>query len=74
MVMPDGLSGRELGQRLLQEKPTLKVIYSSGYSADVVGEDFLQRESNRFLQKPYHPNKLIELVRHCLDRSRSGPV
>lgn len=66
MVMPDGLSGRELGQRLLQEKPSLKVIYSSGYSADVIGEDFLRKESNHFLQKPYHPNKLIELVRHCL--------
>jgi PAS domain S-box-containing protein len=70
MVMPDGLSGRELGLRLLQEKPSLQVIYSSGYSAEVVGEDFLQKQSNHFLQKPYHPNKLIELVRHCLDRSR----
>jgi two-component system, cell cycle sensor histidine kinase and response regulator CckA len=71
MVMPDGLSGRELGQRLLQEKPSLKVIYSSGYSADVIGEDFLRKESNHFLQKPYHPNKLIELVRHCLDKSKA---
>jgi PAS domain S-box-containing protein len=70
MVMPDGLSGRELGLRLLQEKPSLKVIYSSGYSADVIGEEFLQKENNHFLQKPYHPNKLIELVRHCLDKSR----
>jgi PAS domain S-box-containing protein len=71
MVMPDGLSGRELGQRLLQEKPSLKVIYSSGYSPDVIGEEFLQKENNHFLQKPYHPNKLIELVRHCLDKSRT---
>jgi PAS domain S-box-containing protein len=71
MVMPDGLSGRELGLRLLQEKPSLKVIYSSGYSADVIGEAFLQKENNHFLQKPYHPNKLIELVRHCLDKSRT---
>jgi two-component system, cell cycle sensor histidine kinase and response regulator CckA len=71
MVMPDGLSGRELGQRLLQEKPSLKVIYSSGYSADVVGVDFLQGEGHYFLQKPYHPNKLIELVRQCLDAVRT---
>jgi PAS domain S-box-containing protein len=36
MVMPDGISGRELAERLLAEKPGLKVIYSSGYSDDML--------------------------------------
>src|SRR5262245_7646776 len=34
MVMPNGLNGRELAQRLRSERPDLKVIYSSGYSVE----------------------------------------
>jgi PAS domain S-box-containing protein len=67
MVMPDGVTGRELGQRLLADKPSLRIVYTSGYSPEVVGEEFLQNEGACFLQKPYHPRKLVELVRRCLD-------
>jgi two-component system, cell cycle sensor histidine kinase and response regulator CckA len=67
MVMPDGMNGKELGQRLLIEKPELRIIYSSGYSPDVVGEDFIENEGQHFLQKPYHPRKLVDMVRLALD-------
>jgi len=39
LVMPDGMSGKELAQRLLRENPGLKVIYTSGYSTEVAGND-----------------------------------
>ena len=67
MVMPQGISGRELAAKLLAEKPALKVIYSSGYSLAVVGADMLLREGLNFLQKPYPPRKLAQTVRDCLD-------
>jgi CheY-like chemotaxis protein len=67
MVMPDGMNGKELGQRLLIEKPELRIIYSRGYSPDVVGEAFLENEGQHFLQKPYHPRKLVDMVRLALD-------
>ena len=67
MVMPHGISGRELAERLLAERPTLKVIYSSGYSLAVVGTDMVLQEGINFLQKPYHPRKLAQAVRDCLD-------
>jgi two-component system cell cycle sensor histidine kinase/response regulator CckA len=67
MVMPHGVSGRELAQRLRGDKPELKVIYSSGYSLAVVGGDMVLREGLNFLQKPYHPRKLAQAVRDCLD-------
>ena len=67
MVMPHGVSGRELARRLLIEKPALKVIYSSGYSLAVVGTDMVLQEGLNFLQKPYHPRKLAQAVRDCLD-------
>jgi two-component system cell cycle sensor histidine kinase/response regulator CckA len=67
MVMPHGLSGRELATKLVAEKPGLKVIYSSGYSLAVVGSDMVLQEGLNFLQKPYHPRKLAQAVRDCLD-------
>ena len=67
VVMPDGMTGRELAEELQAEKPGLKVIFTSGYSAEVVGGDFSMREGVNFLQKPYHPHKLAKAVRDCLD-------
>jgi PAS domain S-box-containing protein len=69
MVMPDGMNGKELAQRLQVDKPQLRIIYSSGYSPDVVGENFHENESRYFLQKPYHPRKLVDMVRLALDTS-----
>jgi len=67
MIMPHGVSGRELANKLLEEKPDLKIIYSSGYSLAVVGRDMVLQEGLNFLQKPYHPRKLAQAVRECLD-------
>jgi len=43
------------------------VIFTSGYSADVVGKDFVLQTGLNYLQKPYHPHKLAVTVRDCLD-------
>ena len=68
MVMPEGLTGQQLAEKLKVQNPALKVIYSSGYSADLVSADGIQlSEGLNFLQKPYHPQKLAQTVRDCLD-------
>ena len=67
LVMPDRLNGRELAEKLWAERPRLKVIFTSGYSADAVGKDFVLRRGLNYLQKPYHPHKLALAVRNCLD-------
>jgi CheY-like chemotaxis protein len=71
MVMPEGMSGRELAEQLRARKPDLKVIYTSGYSADVMGNDAGPRDF-RFLQKPYPPPQLAKLVRESLDFANSA--
>src|SRR5207244_9862273 len=38
MVMPGGVTGRELAEKLLADKPELKVIFTRGYSTDMVGD------------------------------------
>jgi PAS domain S-box-containing protein len=67
LVMPDRINGRELAERLWVERPELKVIFTSGYSAEVVGKDFVMRRGLNYLQKPYHPQRLATVVRECLD-------
>jgi len=67
LMMPEGVSGREVGERVLQDRPDLKVIYSSGYSLDVSGMNAAQQEAMTFLQKPYDPETLALLVRNVLD-------
>ena len=67
LVMPDHLNGRELAEKLRADKPKLKVIFTSGYSADVVGKDFVLQRGLNYLQKPYDPQKLALIVRDCLD-------
>ena len=56
-----------LAERLLLEKPSLKVVYCSGYSDDVLGQDFIATRRFNFLQKPYDPVKLARIVRDHLD-------
>ncbi|MGB7747309.1 MAG: response regulator [Verrucomicrobiia bacterium] len=67
MVMPGGLTGRELSERLLAQDPELKVIYSSGYSPGLAGKDIAVLRGKTFLPKPYHASKLLEKLRECLD-------
>jgi PAS domain S-box-containing protein len=74
MVMPEGMTGRDLAERLQAERPDIKVLYSSGYSPDVVGGCFKLPENSFFLAKPYQPPKLAQAVRECLDSVKRSTV
>jgi signal transduction histidine kinase/CheY-like chemotaxis protein len=67
IVMPDGLTGYELARQLQLEKPTLKIIYTSGYSGELGDKRLTLEEGTNFLQKPYAPQKLAEALRKNLD-------
>jgi CheY-like chemotaxis protein len=67
MVMPEGISGRELADRLQKENPKLKIIYTSGYSPGMAGKDLALLAGFNFLPKPYPPSRLAEVVRACLN-------
>jgi CheY-like chemotaxis protein len=67
LVMPNNMNGRELAEKMWAEAPGLKVIFTSGYSADIVGKDFKLEPELNFLQKPYQPQALALTIRRCLD-------
>lgn len=68
IVMPAGISGLELAAKLQVSKPDLRVIFTSGYSADLAGKDLDLQEGQNFLEKPSRPDQLLATVRRCLDR------
>ncbi len=71
VIMPGGLNGRELAEKIWIERPALKVIFSSGYGADTLGKDFKLDPKFNYLQKPYQPDKLLNIVRDCLDAKQA---
>jgi CheY-like chemotaxis protein len=71
IVMPGGMNGRQLAEWLLADEPDLPVIYTSGYAAEAVGGDFKFNEGQNFLQKPYPPTRLADLIRKTLDTRKT---
>ncbi len=67
LVMPGGMGGHELARILEAEAPNLKVIYTSGYSAEIAGQDLHLLPGENYIQKPFSPVKLLNTVRQCLD-------
>jgi PAS domain S-box-containing protein len=67
LVMPGGIMGSELAERLSRQCPGLKVIYTSGYSPGMAGKDASLLEGRNFLPKPYSIGELARFVRACLD-------
>jgi two-component system, cell cycle sensor histidine kinase and response regulator CckA len=67
LMMPGGLGGRELAEQLRRDRPTLKVLYCSGYGPEVSAVCTAAEKTTRYLQKPYRPEMLARTVRECLD-------
>jgi len=66
MMMPGGMTGRELAERLLKDQPGLPVIYSTGYTVDFANPDVKLVEGVNFLFKPYDATALTRIVKKAL--------
>ncbi|MEO6777761.1 MAG: PAS domain S-box protein [Kofleriaceae bacterium] len=66
LVMP-GLSGYQVAAALRLSCPALRVLYTSGYSAETAGKELELRAGENFVQKPFAPQVLLEALRRCLD-------
>jgi PAS domain S-box-containing protein len=67
MVMPGGSTGLELIELLRVQKPGLKVLLMSGYSAELARGEIARAKGITFLHKPFSSQVLAETVRKCLD-------
>ena len=61
------MSGKVLAELLRQKKPSLRVLYTSGYTEDTIAHHGVVDPDVRFLAKPYGPVELAQRVREVLD-------
>ena len=66
VMMPHGMSGRDLAAHCQSQNPRLKVIFTSGYNMELSTADGWLRAGVNFLPKPYRPEQLLELIREVL--------
>ncbi len=67
MIMPGGMHGAELATAARECVPGLKVLYSSGYTADIIAQAEKLDEGIKLISKPYSLARLAQMVRQVLD-------
>jgi two-component system cell cycle sensor histidine kinase/response regulator CckA len=67
VALPDG-SGPALFKRLLEKRPSLPVLYISGYADETLLDQDARDPDGRVLRKPFQADGLVRQVREALDR------
>jgi len=68
MVMPEGVTGLELADKLRGEKPELKIIISSGYSTEISMQGVPANAGYVYLPKPSPSATIAATVRECMEK------
>jgi PAS domain S-box-containing protein len=66
MVMPGGMSGRDLAEAALAIRPQLKVLFTSGHTDDITVNRGGLQPGSRLLRKPYRPSELARTLRKVM--------
>jgi two-component system, cell cycle sensor histidine kinase and response regulator CckA len=65
-VMPKK-NGREVYDEIKKDEPDIKVLFTSGYTRDIVLDKGIEEKEVEFISKPLSPNALLKKVRRILD-------
>lgn len=71
MVMP-GMNGQDLARKLREMKPSIKVLFMSGYAGHAIGSTGAQEPPALLIQKPFTGDALMEKLREVLTASPSA--
>jgi CheY-like chemotaxis protein len=66
VIMPGGMTGRQLADTIAKRRPGLKVLYTSGYTDNAIVHHGRLDEGVLLLTKPYRKNQLAQMVRRAL--------
>jgi two-component system, cell cycle sensor histidine kinase and response regulator CckA len=72
VIMP-GLNGREVAEKLLEIHTEMKVLFTSGYTEDVIVRHGIEERSLSFIGKPYAFQDLARKLRQILDPGEATP-
>jgi CheY-like chemotaxis protein len=67
IVMP-GMGGRELARQVSSVVPRIRVLYTSGYTAEAMNQQAILEAGDAFLGKPFTPDALLRRVSDVLRR------
>jgi CheY-like chemotaxis protein len=62
VVLPNGMSGVEIGAQITAKQPTIPVIYMSGYTRNELNQSALNDEKIFLLQKPFRREDLTRAI------------
>jgi PAS domain S-box-containing protein len=65
LVMPE-MGGRELATRMTTKQPGLRVLYTSGYTAEAINQQAVLELGDSFIGKPFSPDALLRQVHDVL--------
>ncbi len=65
VIMPE-MDGRTFAEQLKKRMPTLRVLYMSGYTADVLARRGVMQDEQDYLQKPFAFHDLLTKVHQAL--------
>ncbi len=74
VVMPGGINGRELAERVQADRPGVRVLFMSGYTSDTVLRNGIAEDTASFVQKPFTADTLATRVRELLDDGSASGV
>ena len=69
VIMPE-MNGKDLAKVLLAISPDLKILFTSGYTANVIARHGVLDEGVQFIQKPFTIQDLTAKIRRVFDRDR----
>ncbi|MEX1205293.1 MAG: PAS domain S-box protein [Dongiaceae bacterium] len=72
IVMPGGMTGRQLADRARRRRPGLKVLFTSGYAENAVVHQGRLDPGVHLLSKPYKKLDLARKIRQVLDSLADG--
>jgi len=72
VVLP-GINGMDLSEKLRTLRPGLKVLFMSGYTADVLLRHGVREQDVAYLAKPFSPDSLAAKVREVLTAPPTSP-
>lgn len=67
MIMPKK-NGKDVYEEINRTSPDIKIIFASGYSADLISREEILEKGLSFIQKPFSPKDLLRKVREVLDK------
>ncbi len=66
VIMPK-MNGRKLAEVLCSERPSMKVVYMSGYTDDIISHHGFLKKGIHYITKPLIPSQLIHKLQDVLD-------